>query len=444
MVYKKVVFSFIIFLTLFTSCNTNEPDNTPANIEFAAEDASCTEAWIKLEADNIKAAQVFREDSLIYSFNTNSIDTVLYDEGLLPNQSYKYKLTIQHPLANGNNSSVSKELTLQTMDTTSHNFTWQTFTFGGEAGSSVLNDVAIIDENNIWAVGEIYMNDSLGNPDPHSYNAVHWDGNEWELKRIYTYSACSSIDYAPLKAIYAFSQNNLVVTSGGGMWWFDGRTWNAECKINPLLTGAINKLWGSSSNELYAVGTAGNIVCFNGTAWNKIQTNSIPGYDSLTIKDIYGVNTPGGETEIIIAGNKLPWSLEFFVGKIKNGEVTPVYLGDIQNVNPKHSVYSVNRRKYYLAGTNIHSKNSLDTEKNWKLERSSWARIECIRGTGYNHIFAAGHFGWIWHYNGIQWLPFSGKTGVTNGYFTSLSMKNNVTAFCGLNNNKAVITMAKK
>ena len=59
MVYKKVVFSFIIFLTLFTSCNTNEPDNTPANIEFAAEDASCTEAWIKIKAENIKAAQVF-------------------------------------------------------------------------------------------------------------------------------------------------------------------------------------------------------------------------------------------------------------------------------------------------------------------------------------------------------------------------------------------------
>ncbi len=44
------------------------------------------------------------------------------------------------------------------MDTTSHNFTWQTCTFG-EHSNSVLYDVAIIDENNIWAVGEIYMND---------------------------------------------------------------------------------------------------------------------------------------------------------------------------------------------------------------------------------------------------------------------------------------------
>ncbi len=58
---------------------------------------------------------------------------------------------------------------ITTMDTTSHNFTRQSFTFG-QHSSSVLYDVAIIDENNIWAVGDIYMNDSLGNPDPNRYN----------------------------------------------------------------------------------------------------------------------------------------------------------------------------------------------------------------------------------------------------------------------------------
>ncbi len=75
----------------------------------------------------------------------------------------------------------SNELSVTTMDTTSHNFTWQTWTFG-EHSSSTLYDVAIIDENNIWAVGEIYMNDSLGNPDPDAYNAVHWNGSELEYK----------------------------------------------------------------------------------------------------------------------------------------------------------------------------------------------------------------------------------------------------------------------
>jgi len=39
------------------------------------------------------------------------------------------------------------------MDTTSHNFIWEIDTLG--IGGSYLNDVAIIDENNIWVVGNI-------------------------------------------------------------------------------------------------------------------------------------------------------------------------------------------------------------------------------------------------------------------------------------------------
>jgi len=69
------------------------------------------------------------------------------------------------PLDNNNNQ-----------DTTSHNFTFQTFTFG-EHSSSVLYDVAIVNDSSIWAVGEIYLNDSLGQPDPIAYNSTHWDGD---------------------------------------------------------------------------------------------------------------------------------------------------------------------------------------------------------------------------------------------------------------------------
>ncbi len=48
------------------------------------------------------------------------------------------------------------------MDTTSHNFTFTSWTFG-TVGSSTLYDVAIINENNIWAVGEIMIADTSQN-----------------------------------------------------------------------------------------------------------------------------------------------------------------------------------------------------------------------------------------------------------------------------------------
>ena len=57
------------------------------------------------------------------------------------------------------------------MDTTSHNFTWDIDTLGI---SGTLRDVQIIDENNIWVVGEIET-------DTATYNAAHWNGNDWEM-----------------------------------------------------------------------------------------------------------------------------------------------------------------------------------------------------------------------------------------------------------------------
>ena len=88
-----------------------------------------------------------------------------------------------------------------TIDTTSHNFTFQTWTFG-EHSSSTLYDAAIIDDNNIWAVGEIYLNDSTGQPDPQPYAAAHWNGTEWKLMKVSYHDYNQTVKYpGPLFSI---------------------------------------------------------------------------------------------------------------------------------------------------------------------------------------------------------------------------------------------------
>ncbi len=94
----------------------------------------------------------------------DSPDTLFYFDSLLPNTNYTFDAVTY----DDGKEIKSNPVTFTTLDTTSHNFTWQTFTFG-EHQHSVLYDVAIIDENNIWAVGAIYMNDSLGEPDTQPY-----------------------------------------------------------------------------------------------------------------------------------------------------------------------------------------------------------------------------------------------------------------------------------
>ncbi|MDZ7767256.1 MAG: hypothetical protein U5K00_23050 [Melioribacteraceae bacterium] len=116
----------------------------------------------------------------------------------LPSQSYSYRAVI--------NDTVTSEATAVTMDTTSHDFTYEIFEFG-EHGNSILRDVAIIDENNIWAVGAIYLKDSTGANDSKAYNAVHWDGSEWKHSRIqfHTFAINRSQVLILLSQILAFS-----------------------------------------------------------------------------------------------------------------------------------------------------------------------------------------------------------------------------------------------
>ncbi len=160
------------------SCKKDNPippgDQPKINLTLA--DTSCTEVWLRLTTKNVNPpAEVTlkQDDSVTHSINLNSADTLLYVDSLLPNHTYKFQSVIKSI------SKSSNSLTVTTMDTISHDYTWQMFSFGDPAaGSSELNDVAIIDENNIWAVGEIYLLDSTGVPDPNAYNAVHWDGSQ--------------------------------------------------------------------------------------------------------------------------------------------------------------------------------------------------------------------------------------------------------------------------
>ena len=71
-------------------------------------------------------------------------------------------------------------------DTTSHEFEWQV-TYFGEGANSYLKDVAIIDEDNIWAVGEIYETDSLGNIIYPTSNVMHWNGMEVKFNKIFLF-----------------------------------------------------------------------------------------------------------------------------------------------------------------------------------------------------------------------------------------------------------------
>jgi hypothetical protein len=318
------------------------------------------------------------------------------------------------------------------MDTTSHDFTFETFTFGGNAGSCALYDVAIINENNIWAVGEINIADTSINGYT-TYNAVHWDGSNWELKRIYYYGSCSAVEYPPLKAIWAFSENNIVITNGGSIGWFDGNTINLDCNVNPLLTGAINKIWGSSSSDLYVVGNNGNIVHYNGTLWTQIESGT-----ELNINDIWGdYNEKTSEWEILaVCSRNLP--LDKGIYKIEGNTAVEISSSPIQW--ELYALWFIPNRHYYVIGNGIYEKKSL-TDPAWKdngFDITHYATTG-IRGTDLNDVFIAGAFGEFLHFNGISWKSYINETGWFSGSYGGIAVKNNLVVTVGYEGAQAKI-----
>ncbi|MEP0862807.1 MAG: glucosyl transferase, partial [Ignavibacterium sp.] len=379
---------------------------------------------------------LLQDGNLSETINLLVADTVLYVDSLLPNQTYKFQASIQpfnHSGLPAEGRHSSNELTVTTMDTTSHNFTWQSWEFG-QHSSSTLYDVAIIDENNIWAVGEIYMLDSLGRPDPNAYNVVHWDGTKWELKRIYHYSQCNPVDYPPFRAIWAFSDTQIVLTSGGSIGWFNGKTNRPDCSIRPLLTGAINKLWGSSSEDLYAGGNNGNIAHWDGRKWTKIESGT-----TISISDIYGIVDNFQQKKIYCTVSDILNHPGFYkILVITNNKIDSISWNKNRSTE---SVWANSKNVIYISGGGVFQNKS----GQW-IEELSLPLIytNTIRATGLNDIFAAGAFGFIAHFNGSSWRVYEEFLNYQSKSFYTLSVKNKTIVLVGFNEERALILMGNK
>ncbi len=423
---KKIVVLLFVFIGLLQSCNTTEPPLAEKVITLTLEDASSIEAWVTLTTNNLQlpATITLKQSASGGNAVTQDIilsyaDTVIYIDSLLPNTNYNFQASIiQSPVS-------SNKLIVTTMDTTSHNFSFETFTFG-TIGSSVLRDVAIIDENNIWAVGEIYLNDSLGNPDPNAYNAIHWDGNSWALKRIYFPTICgqTSLTPYPAKAVFAFD-NEIWISSTGdkiaklkdGVQFFNGcLPWSFS----------INKIWGTSSSDLYVVGNNGNIAWYNGSVWTRIESGT-----DLMLRDITGESTAG---EKWFSGYNSFGSHHSILIQLKN--LSPSVVWESQNLidTPPYgltieSIYAFNDLLFVASNEGIFRKNTRLDLPPQKLASNPIKRYR-ISGSGQNDVYTVGSNSVIIHYNGMSWERIYENYQNTSVLY-SAATRNNTTVSVG-------------
>ena len=426
---RRVFVGFLVisFSLLIKSCDTtNPPDNKSLTLKL--EDVSCTEAWITLKTTNLQlpATITLKQtnptgDTKSQILNLNTKDSLLYIDSLLPKQNYSF--TACH---SGLSGISSNELSVTTMDTTSHNFTFETFTFG-EHGNSVLFDVAIVGDE-IWAVGEIYMNDSLGNPDQNFYNIIKWNGGTWDFERIY-YNYQGSNFLAPLRSVFAFSSNDIWLGSNQPMHW-TGTLWEKWDLQGNIWEGWINKIWGANSDDIYVVGNNGNIARYLNGTWSRIESGTdvdlldVWGTTDGKIVWVSGINLNKTilikiESNIanIVFEDQYPW-------QIKEGRIS----GGISSIwtNSKNFIYLTTPITAYrcLSTTSGEGKEiyPFDDYLNGGTIR--------IRGNSGNDIITSGSNCSILHYNGFSWKRYEQFTDI-NTVLWSSNIKGNILAAVG-------------
>jgi hypothetical protein len=322
-------------------------------------------------------------------------------------------------------------------ETTSHNFIWRLDTLGAGNGS-VLNDVAILNDTLAYAVGEIYLKDSTGQFDPQAYNASKWNGKNWELKRIPFIGSCSAVLYPPIKAIWTFSDNSILLTNGGSIVNYDGVNATMDCRMNSLLTGAINKIHAFNTQDVYAVGNKGTIVHFSGSTWQKLESGT-----TIDIVDIWGAVNCRGETEILAVasrGIQVPPAKTLL--RIQGTAVSAV--SDSGLPLPLQSIWFAPLQQYFIGGDGLYRTNSIG---------SSWQRavqlnhyVFSVRGLAANDIVVAGGFGGVSHFNGATWQQYMGSElpQLNGNYYAAAIHPRLVAAVGGIVGGKAIALIGKR
>ncbi len=428
-----LLFTSALTFTFYSCSSPTNPDLLPS-VSLTVDGVTSTEAFIKLSTNNVSlpaSVALSRNNKQINNFTLITADTTIVDENLNPNQSYTYSAELT---GTNNQRAVSGSVQIQTLDTTSHNFTWQTFTFGGQGGSSTLYDVAIINENDIWAVGEMYVYDSTGSPV--LYNAIHWDGSKWELKRIKT-EFRGKIITIELEGVFAFSPTDIWMVGslpihGDGQNWtmFDVRT-----TTDPNLS--LSKAWGANTNDMYFVGRGGSIAHYNGSGWQKINSGT-----DVKLLDVWGTGK-----NVWISG----WE-DFkptVLLKYNNNLLTTVINNPNSNLfsnNPDavsgaiESIWANNDSKLFLLTWyglyRIGNDNNGKAKNLWSGDPNNWGLTK-VRANNTNDIVAVGIKGRIWHYNGVSWKLYTELINNRDN-LRSVAIRNNLIVAVGNRYNNGI------
>ncbi|WKZ69097.1 MAG: hypothetical protein QY331_14140 [Melioribacteraceae bacterium] len=357
---------------------------------------------------------------LVAEYPITITDTTIVDDNsgndLQLNTEYSYYAVRRD--TSGARKDTSSIAYAATLEATAFNYTWEEYSIG--EWNSVLYDVWGSDENNVYAVGGVRVNDT-------SYGVIHWDGTEWSIFS----------QFGGGVAIHGFSAND-IWSAGGAVYNFDGNEWN---RVDGFTSGnqsfpldqvlfdnrPYSSIWGTNSSNLYFGNIRGDVVHWDGAKATLVYSDN----SEVNVKDLDG------------------YSDDFIIG-VGTGLVPPVLAIEfdgnewsalsIQQIYSANTVSIITPNHVYFGGGGIFQLKSDLYSQAYSTNYYVW-RID------YNHqngvTAAVGAFDAVYLNNGIEWMDYSGQITSDKTTYTWIFMINN-TIFCvGSTLNEAKIIVGK-
>jgi hypothetical protein len=256
---------------------------------------------------------------------------------------------------------------VSTLDTTSHDYTWEIIIPGGATFTNDLRDVWGLDDNNVYAAGAVTLNDT-------TRAVLKWDGQKWDPffrgGGIYT--------------IYGFSSDDIWI-AGNLVYHYDGTEWTRMRDTVIEGNKPYYALWGSGSNDIYLGSERGKLIHWDG------QKARVAADFGIYISDIYGTSA----NDIWIAGtNEIDKLLlvRFNGTSFEHILKLPPVSGTL------YSIYTTKNKDLYVGGNGVFKKKG----DQWVNQNVNDVILK-IRGTNTNNIFAVGGHCSVYHYNGSTW-----------------------------------------
>jgi hypothetical protein len=230
---------------------------------------------------------------------------------------------------------------------------------------------------------------------------------EWSI--MYNNSQYSMYD------ILAFSESNIFAVGvysdennnrNAGILHYDGATWTPMLLSNLTLSDICLKgVWGLSPNDIFAIGNSATVIHYDGISWSN---------SNYFDEDLYNVTGIWGSS-----ANNIYITSGYRIMHFDGVNWEPVYTDSSRTSRftniwgtSDNDIYAISEIGflYHFDGSNWISMNSHSIED-----------LYSISGTSHYDIFVSGNNGTILHYNGYEWSNmFSGTDlAITGIYSTS-------------------------